>query len=300
MTPESWVIMPFIDNPAMTLTAVEDCLHQTVPCRVLLIDQGSSQETREQIDAYIDTPEMSHPRVLCWHALPAFPSLSAAWNRALEFVWELGGAEALVVNNDVRLHKETYDTLLWVHAKTCALFVSAVGVREGQYDPALDLSQMSYCTPVDGTDVEDSIISRPTSPGGPDFSCFLLSKEGHLKYPFDESFQPAYCEDLDQHRRYMLGGDGARIFSINLPFLHIASGTLKSYSPAQKAKFDRAYAGVVARYTTLWGGGPNQETYTRKGDPASAQAGVTTPELQRKVQAGEDLGILSAPAGEGV
>ena len=96
-------------------------------------------------------------------------------------------------------------------------------------------------------------------------------------------------EDLDSHRRYMLGGDGARIFSVNLPFLHYASGTLKSYTPEQKAKFDRQYAGVVRRYTELWGGPPNQETYTVKGHPGSVCLTVTTPELQRRVQAGESI-----------
>ena len=52
-------------------------------------------------------------------------------------------------------------------------------------------------------------------------------------------------------------------------------------------KFDRQYSGVVKHYTTLWGGPPNQERYTIKGDPDSARDGVTTPELQRRVQAGE-------------
>lgn len=271
----TWVVMPFINCLALTLQAVEDVLAQTVPTRLLLVDQGSDQATREAIDQYIDARD--DPRVLCWHALPAFPSLSAAWNRALQFVWDVGGTEALVVNNDVRLHRQTVEVLSKTLASEAALFVSAVGVREGQYDPDVRYD------PVAGTK-EGWLTSAK---GGPDFSCFLLSREGHATYPFDETFQPAYCEDLDQHRRYMLGGDGPRIFSVNLPFLHYASGTLKSYTPEQKQKFDRAYAGVVARFTALWGGPPNQERYTVKGDPTSARDGVTTPELQRRVQAGE-------------
>lgn len=253
----------------MTLQAVEDCLAQTVPTRVLLIDQGASKADREAVDEWID--QRADHRVLCWHYNPPLPSLSACWNRALKFVWELGGTEALVVNNDVRLYQDTVEVLSKIRAVYEALFVSAVGVKESQF------------TPANPFDVEATGAQK----GGPDFSCFLLSKKGHEKYPFDEGFVPCYVEDLDEHRRYMLGGDGSRIFSVNLPFLHYASGTIKAMTKEEKQTFDRGYQQVVARYTQLWGGGPNQETYCVKGDPTSAKEGVTTPELQRRVQAGE-------------
>lgn len=279
---EHWAIVPWIDNVEMTLQAVEDLLAQTLPCRVLLVDQGSSQESREQVDQYID--QRGDHRVLCWHCNPAYPSLSAAWNRALRMVWELGGTEALVVNNDVRLHALTYGILRMNMHRTDALFVSAVGVREEQFT--------KWCA--EGDTFTDETISGvgANDKGGPDFSCFLLSKAGHEKYPFDESFQPCYGEDCSAHREYMLGGDGPRIFSVNLPFLHYASGTLKSYTPEQRAKFDRQYAGVMATYTRHWGGPPNQERFMAKDDPASAREGVTNPELQRRVQAGESVGIM--------
>jgi len=219
---------------------------------------------------------------LCWHFLPALPSLSAVWNRALAFVWELGGTEALVCNNDVRLHRQTYEVLLKTLQSEEALFVTAVGVREGQYDPAVKYD------PIAGT--KEGWLTARSARGGPDFSCFLIAKGGHDKYPFDERFIPAYHEDLDMHRRYMLGGDGDKIFSVNLPFLHYASGTLKQYTPEQRAKFNAAFAACKAYYTQKWGGPPNEETFHTpflQGDPEvlhpliEQYPSCTTPDLQR-------------------
>jgi hypothetical protein len=273
---DHWAIMPWVNQVPMTLQAVEDLLAQSLPTRVLLIGQGTSKEDREAVDQWVD--RRGDHRVLCWSWNPGVPSLSACWNRALAFVWELGGEEALVVNNDVRLHRDTCAILLDELRHRTALFVSAVGVKEDQF------------ATWGGKFREDS----PT--GGPDFSCFLISRKGHERYPFDESLMPAFTEDCCCHREYMLGGDGARIFSVNLPYLHYASQTIKHYTSEQRQRFDKQYAGVVARYTQLWGGRPNEETYTVKGDPSSAREGVTNPDLQRRVQAGVSaLPPLDAP-----
>jgi len=278
-TQDHWVIMPWLNNPQMTLQAVEDGLAQTLPgVRVLLVDQGASRVDREAVDAYIDA--RGDHRVLCWHFLPALPSLSAVWNRALRFVWELGGTEALVVNNDVRLHDQTYEVLRKTLQSEAALFVTAVGVREGQFSP------MVTYDPVAGT--KEGMLTLPSARGGPDFSCFLIARGGHEKYPFDESFIPAYHEDLDCHRRYMLGGDGDKIFSVNLPFLHYASGTLKAYTPEAREAFNRRFAACKDYYMRKWGGPPNEERfYAPFGEGAELELGkrscspVTTPDLQR-------------------
>jgi hypothetical protein len=186
------------------------------------------------------------------------------------------------------LHKDTYlhlHTMIW---RVGALFVSAVGVREGQFDSEVQYIDQTHEGPLYGTR------------GGPDFSCFLLSKAGHDKYPFDEQFIPAYHEDLDMHRRYMLGGDGDRIFSVNLPFLHYASGTIKDYTPEQRSRFNAGFMRCKAYYIRKWGGPVNEETFrTPFGegqyaawltaallDPANHNELQTTPELQRWWQVG--------------
>lgn len=273
----TWVIMPFLNNAEMTLDAVADCLAQTVPTRVLLIDQGASSDTREAIDRFID--ERGDHRVLCWHFLPMLPSLSMVWNRALEFVWATSGdsdrlASALVVNNDVRLVPRTLEHLQTALRTREALFVSAVGKSERGW---CEERWVDWC----------AVEPGPADLGGPDFSCFLISHAGHWTYPFDEQFIPAFREDLDAHRRYMLGGDGAKIFSVNVPYLHYASGTLKAYTPEERQRFNKASEGNRAYYRAKWGGDVNEETYTKPFDPSSAKEGVTTPDLQRRVQAGE-------------
>ncbi len=289
-----WVMMPWRNNPTMTLEAVEDCLAQTVPTRVLLIDQGASHEDREQVDQWID--QRDDHRVLCWHYLPMLPSLSAVWNRALRFVWELGGSEALVVNNDCRLARGTVECLSRVLGMEQALFVSAVGVREADWPtvPPQDDPYMWSSAFHDGP---------AYNKGGPDFSCFLISRAGHEKYPFDEHFIPAFREDLDCHRRYMLGGDGGKIFSVNVPYLHYASGTLKAYSPEERARFNRASVANREYYTRKWGGDVNEEKWVSPfgvDEPPDGAAYTATPDLQARYSAGlRPCGDTQLVPGEG-
>lgn len=261
----TWAIVPYRNNLDQTRQTVRDLLAQTLPSQILLIDQGAGDPLADLQD----------PRVFrCRHA-PPLPSLSAVWNWALALVWESGGTEALVVNNDVRLHPRTYEFLLEVQSVTRAFFVSAVGVTEAQFDGII---QDPY--------FEASLRHDPLQKGGPDFSCFLLTKACHDQYPFDEAFRPAYCEDLDYHRRLLLAGDGDKIFSVNLPYLHYASGTLKAMDAEARALLESDIcSGSRAYYRQKWGGDVNQELYSRPFDPTSRGAGVTTSELQRKVQA---------------
>lgn len=271
--PVTWAIVPFIDCLDLTLQAVADLLAQTAPCRVLLVDQGSCQATSDEIRAFADH---HHPQVLLWTFNPALPALAAVWNRALDFCWELGGTHAWVLNNDVRLDTRTLEALLRVLREDTPLFVSGVGVREADWpDP--------------------DAWSWATSRGGPDFSCFLVTQEGHRRYRFDEGCIPAYLEDLDAHRQYMLGGDGKRIFSVNLPFLHLQGGSRTINASEQaRQRFERLASIGRAHYAAKWGGGPNAETFKTPFDrdptPWQAQSKtfaawpVTTPDLQRWYQ----------------
>lgn len=275
----TWAICPFIDNVEMTQQAVLDLLAQTSSCRVLLIDQGSSTATGDVMRLFV---ERHHPQVLLWTFVPMLPSLSGAWNRALQFVWELGHTEAWVVNNDIQLWRDTLAVLKGQLEIYDPLFVSAVGVREPDWH--LELYAWS----------DDR--------GGPDFSCFLITKAGHTRYPFDEGFIPAFGEDCSNHREYMLGGDASRIYSINLPFLHIGGGSRTiNQSPEARARFERVAQIGRAHYVASWGGPPNQERYVRKGDPSSARDGVTNPELQAAggLVAEEEVGEPEQGDGEG-
>lgn len=266
-----WCVMPVLAGPEMTEAAIGDLLSQSVPTKILLVNQGVDDDFRSHLEELAE----HEPRLLIWHHQPPLPSLSATWNTALRFVWAQEDHEvAFVVNNDVRLHSDTVLVLRSELRRKSALFVSAVGVTAEQFDA---LGALRF--------------SEETSHGGPDFSCFLISKECHERYPFDEHFIPAFCEDLDYHRRLMLDGEGKRIFSVNLPYLHLASQTLKQVDEEQAAKIRQSIEQHSRAYYALkWGGPVNAETFLTpfgkgQGNPLALSYfnDPTTPGLQRRV-----------------
>jgi len=233
---EHWAIMPFIDCETYTEKALEDLQDQGL--KVLLIDNGSADAGLLRRSCGIKWGKNVHT----WRHAPPLPSLAATWNRALDFVWTTKADRALVVNNDVRLHKSTYEALHWAMDRTGAWFVSGVGVKEADFDPTIDLAAL------------------PRDHGGPDFSCFLISEHCHKVYRFDENFVPAYFEDNDYHRRMELDGRGEKIFGIPVPFLHYGSVTINRTPEAAKA-FSPKFERCREYYVKKWGGLPGQETF---------------------------------------
>ncbi len=265
--------MPIVTGMELARAAISDVLCQSVPTRLLVINQGATDAIRDELERIAEVDD----RVFCWSHQPPLPSLSTSWNRGLQFVWEAGGEEALVVNFDLRLHRLTVEHLRDVLHATDALLVSAVGVTEPQFK---EVTGSEYFA----ASVEHDDIQK----GGPDYSCFLISKTCHERFPFDAGFIPAFGEDLDHHRRLMLAGEGQRIFSTNLPYLHFASQTLKLLPPKEADALRHQIETVSrAHYRDAWGGGVNAETFMRKGDPTSAvtDGSATTPALFEKERA---------------
>lgn len=257
----NWAIIPAINLAEMTIQAAQDCLAQTLPTRVLIISNGSDDADRATFEKFAAE---NHPRVLLWSHDPALPTLSATWNRALDFVWETGAEHCLVPNNDVRLHKETYARLLTeLQLTTNPLFVSAVNAGD-----LFDINQPEF----------DYYEQVGAEHGGPDFSCFLISRLCHGMYRFDDNL--SYCNDLDLHRRMMIGGDGARIYSINARYLHFASQTIKRATPEAQERFLKIADQHRAYYAQKWGGPVNQETRLIPWQDSPALH-ATTPELQK-------------------
>ena len=266
MTPY-WIIVPYLNVWEMTKVAIEDFLAQTglpSPPQVLAIDTGSSREVRAEMEAWMER----EPRLHAWFHRPGLPSLSATWNLGLRFVWEQGGEVALVPNNDTRLHSGTYSTLLAAQQATDALFVSAIGRREN------DMNWESYFA---GSRPMPDLSQR----GGPDFSCFLITQQCHQLVQFDERHIPAFFEDNSYHREMMLAGEGHRIFSVAVPYLHYGSATINA-DPTKRLSWAKRIDQSRAHYIRAWGGYVNAERYTIKFDESTAQDGVTNPELQRR------------------
>lgn len=266
----TWVVMPFIDLwHEFTLQAAVDVLSQTAPCRLLLVDNGSGEEDRRAADEWLQSRgSWDDHRALIWHHDPPLPTLDATWNRALEAAWEAGAERALVVNNDVRLPPELLALLEQAMTETGALFVSAVNVGEEGFGKW----KREH---VQGNELKIDWGSR----GGPDYSCFLISKECHQRFPFDPQF--TYCGDLDHHRRLMLAGEGKRIFGVCVPYLHFASRTVVRHPKLALAADEHRRL-----YREKWGGDVNQERWASPYGQGAVRgegldAHVTTPELQR-------------------
>lgn len=241
------IVIPYIDNLDLTALTLEDALAQqdVGDIRVLLIDQASSPEGR----AWGDAMQLKHERqVLCWHFHPQL-SLGAAWNRAMQFAEASEEEGALVVNNDVRMRASTAGTLQEIAQALDAYFVSGVGVDEASWAAQ------------GGKPIQVLADGR----GGPDCSCFYLTLQGWHAYPFDEHFFPAYNEDIDLHRRMLLGGDGEKMFGVNLPFLHKTSSTINQSSEHRRRLTEMLHESY-AYFERCWGGQPNHETFMEKFD----------------------------------
>ena len=241
------VIIPFIDCVNETTDALQDASYQLGgQVDVLLIDQGSADPTVGTGLVAADC------RIRVWRHAPPMPSLAATWNAALDYAWELGHEDAMVWNNDIRVRPGMYADLRLLAAARELWFVSPVNCRDSA--PPVD-----WTGPIDqGWQWVPEHLGDVTL-GGPDFSCFLITRACHNQYRFDERFQPAYHEDGDYHRRLWLGGDGAKIAGANLPYLHYGSRTIHRSNEAAHA-FSRQFEACRARYVQKWGGEPHQET----------------------------------------
>lgn len=172
---------------------------------IYMIDNSSTDGTGPFLQSQRD--------ILTIHGDPPM-SVAESWNTALGFAFHAGADYALVVNNDVELRPDTYSYLV----ADGGGFVTAIGSNDpGKINPP-------YLPP-------DPSNKRPH----PDFSCFLIRKSVWEKVgPFDENFKIAYCEDGDYDIR--MHKAGIQAYSLDLPFLHHVSMTIKSSPPAEVRK----------------------------------------------------------------
>lgn len=259
-TNPNWVVIPFLDEWDMTKATLLDCLRMRVGGRrpnIMLVSNGSSITTEDNAAMFVQACNELIPDVdvlLTNHPGAGIP-LNHAWNIALWQIWEFGGQRALVVNNDVELHNWTFTKLWTVMLQAQALFVTGIGVTPEQFAEATGALH-----------TEDSGgVLWPGNRGGPDFSCFLIRKECHERYPFDPHF--TFAGDWDYHRRLIVGGDGELIFGVNVPYLHLGNGSqtlkrLRVTDPDRAAQIERTADEHRALYAEKWGGTFGQETLT--------------------------------------
>lgn len=213
------------NNIHLTKKAVASALAQSVPATVMVVDNASEDGTIQ----WLRTKD-----VVSIHA-PYQRSLAVCWNDGIKAFWRAGRTEVLVINNDVELIPETYQILRGIQRP----FVTGVGVN--------DRAQLS------------SRIELNFSPH-PDFSCFMIKRDVTDRVGwFDESYFPAYFEDNDYHVRMHRAGIEA--VSVDVPFYHEGSGTLKQASDKDRKIIERGFAKNKAKFRETYGCVPGDPGY---------------------------------------
>lgn len=218
---------------ALSRECLKSLRAQTQPCMILAVDNASTDGTKQWLRTERDIRVMS---------LREQQSVAACWNMALRWAWSQGFDEALVVNNDVWLLPETYETLsCWAAAddgRTTGM-VTCVSRRER--------SELVYEKPF-------------TSRYSPDFSCALFQKWcWEAIRGFDENCIGAFFEDncahVEMHRR------GIRAECISLPFLHHGSATIKNADPFERKRISECYDRNRLYFFNRYGKWPGTEGY---------------------------------------
>src|SRR6266849_9765332 len=235
---------------ALTKRAVESVLHQDIPVTLYICDNDSNDGTHEWLEEEILSwaPSEHYGRVRNWRFTPA-KGVSASWNFGLDYLFNTAMCQyVLVVNNDVILHRSNYSALL----ADGGSFVTGVSVG--------DVAQLEW----------DGI---PRKRHHPDFSDFLIRRSvWETVGKFDESMVH-YASDGDMHLRCYRAG--IECYTIGVPFVHYASGTLKSANAEEKAAILKQADLDRETFERKWGckmGSP--EYYRMFDDIAARQSGA--------------------------
>jgi GT2 family glycosyltransferase len=160
--------------------------------------------------------------------------VAASWNLGARWAWRRGHDAVLLVNDDIEL----------VDPETLQRFRTAVdGEPRSLY----------------------FLVGRGFGVG-----CLTRTVWDEVG-PFDEGFWPAYHEDNDFHRRARLRGIPAR--DIEGESAHYGSATIR-VDTAFEALNRRTFPLTQERYIRKWGGLPDQETFDRPWNGATAAPSV--------------------------
>ena len=227
--------------------------------RILLIDNGSTDETREEAGKLVSDKFAHYRNEEAW-------SCAKSWNFGIQDGFDRGYDYVLVLNNDILLHPEAIDRMVerFEDEKIDSDNISVDIADELKISNLVMVS----CLDVRGEceKPEDVILLSPEkkeevpeSPH-PNFSAFMINKECWNKIgPFDENFKPAYFEDNDYHHRIELAGMKA----ICLPtamFYHYGSRTQNEATDKPICSSPQFEANG-RYYQVKWGGVPGKEAY---------------------------------------
>jgi GT2 family glycosyltransferase len=212
------------NNLALTKRCLASVRHQDIPTRILVLDNGSTDGTREW-----GREEMPEDFI----SFDSNRGVSVGWNAGLSILFALHD-EVLVIGNDTVLPDGFYTTLLSYHVP----FVTGI---------AVDNMQQAAQPPV-----------RVLTPN-PDFSAFLIRRYCWTAIgPFDESMKH-YCSDCDMHvRAHRMG---VPLMKSSTPFYHERSSTLRLAPPEERAEIEAQANMDRAVFYQKYGCLPGSERY---------------------------------------
>lgn len=233
-----FIIIVARNNVHLTKRAYKTARGQDYPCRVLVVNNASTDGTAAWIQSAQCSETVVGTTVLTYAEQQ---SVAKTWNDALWLAWHWGYQEALVINNDVELRPDTYSVLRNVLQEYCLSLATGVSVDTREQFQAPNPASWSFSS-------------------HPDFSCFMITRlTNKLVGPFDEGYFPAYCEDSDYHvRMHRLELEAT---SIDLPFYHKRSQTLKNASPEEQHLIRKAADRNRERFRQRYGCSPDSPEY---------------------------------------
>lgn len=175
----------------LTRRAIESFQKQDIPVTIRAIDNGSTDGVKEWLEEF-------H---FLLHAEPDNAGVSAGWNKGIEWFFQNGFRNVLVIGNDTWIPPYFYRELLSYNLP----FITGVAVGSMEQ-------------------VQPSPNKCPLDPH-PDFSAFVMSFEIWQRVGWFDTRMKHYASDCDWHvRAFRKGYD---LYKASCEFYHERSSTLK-------------------------------------------------------------------------
>lgn len=220
--------------------------HQ-IDCRLLLIDNASTDETKEEAGKMV-SEVFSHKRNEDrW-------GFQKSVNFGVNDAFSRGYDIVLVCNNDIIIHPEAIWRLTERFAQGDVGMVTCLDIQGEMTEKKLNPLLINNLNAIEKVPV-------PEAPH-PNFSAFALTKDTWDKVgEFDELYTPAYFEDNDFHYRMKL----AEIRAIVLPtamFYHYGSRTQNEAAENNMPIVSGGmFENARGAYVRKWGGKPGEEKW---------------------------------------